>query len=115
MANKTLNFNQLQRPTLELTMMDETQTVIKVSTPTIALTEELTEIMPQFEEVAKSGNREAVEAVYDLAARLINCNYSFITVTGEELRTKYAMGLDSLQIFFSVYMDFLTEIYNAKN
>lgn len=115
MANKTLNFNQLQRPTLELTMMDEAQTAIKVGAPTVALFEELEAMLPEFEKVARSGNREAIAAIYDLAARLINCNYSFITVTGEELRAKYGMGLDAMQIFYSAYMDFVSEIYNAKN
>lgn len=115
MANKTLNFNQLQRPTLELTMMDEAQTVIRVSTPSVGLLEELQAMLPEFEAVARSGNREAIQAIYDMAARLMNCNCSFITVTGEELRTKYAMGLDSMQIFFSAYMDFVNGIYNAKN
>lgn len=115
MANKTLNFNQLQRPTLELTMTDKAQTVIRVGTPTVALFEELEALLPEFETVARTGNREAVSAIYDMAARLMNCNYSFITVTGEELQTKYGMGLDAMQIFFSAYMDFVSEIYNAKN
>lgn len=115
MENKMLNFNQLQRPTLELTMMDEEQTVIKVTTPSVGLLEELQAMLPQFETVAKSGNREAIQAIYEMAARLINCNLSFVTVTGEELRTKYALGLDSMQIFFSAYMDFVNGIYNAKN
>lgn len=115
MTNKTLNFNQLQRPTLELTMMDEAQTIIKVSTPSMALLEELEQALPEFEAVAKSGNKEAILAIYDLAARLINCNHSFVTVTAEELRTKYRMGLDFMQIFFSAYMDFINEIYKEKN
>lgn len=115
MANKVLNFNQIQAPTLELTMMDEAQTVIKVTTPTIGLLNELEAVQPEFEKVARSGNKEAVTAIYDLAAKLMNCNRSFITVTGEELREKYKIGLDFLQVFFSVYMDFVTEIYNTKN
>lgn len=115
MANKVLNFNQIQAPTLELTMMDEDQTVIKVTTPTIGLLQELEAVLPEFEKVARTGNKEAIQAIYDLAAKLINCNRSFITVTGEELMTMYNMGLDFLQVFFSVYMDFVNEIYNTKN
>lgn len=115
MTNKTLNFNQFQRPVLELTMMDEKQTTIKVSTPSMELLEELEATLPEFETVAKTGNAAAVQAIYDLAARLINCNLSFITVTADELRTKYRMGLDYMQIFFSTYMDFVNEIYKEKN
>lgn len=115
MANKSLNFNQLQRPILELTMMDKDQTVINVTTPTMDLLEELETALPQFEDTAKEGNKAAVQAIYDLAARLISCNLSFIPVTAEELRTKYRMGLDYMQVFFSAYMDFVSGIYNQKN
>lgn len=115
MVNKVLNFNQIQRPSVELTMMDVEQTVIRVTTPSVDLLEELEAALPEFEKVARSGNKEAVLAIYDLAARLINCNLSFITVTADELRTKYNMGLDLMQIFFSAYMDFVNEIYKEKN
>lgn len=115
MANKVLNFNEIQRPTLELTMRDKAQTVIKVSTPSIGLLNELQEMLPEFTSTAKSGNKEAIMAIYDLAARLINCNHSFIEVTGEELMEKYKLDLDYMQLFFSAYMDFVAEIFNSKN
>ena len=115
MANKVLDFNAIQQPVLELTMMDQEHTVIKVGTPSVDLLEKLEANLPEFERIAKSGNKEAVQAIYDLAAQLINCNRSFITVTGAELLDKYKLGLDYMQIFFSAYMDFVTEIYNAKN
>lgn len=115
MANKTLNFNQIQRPTLTLTMMDENKTTIEVTTPTMGLLEELEAALPEFTTVAKSGNKAAVQAIYDLAARLINCNLSFIEVTADDLLGKYHMGLDYMQIFFSAYMDFISEIYKEKN
>lgn len=112
---KTLNFNTLQRPTLLLTMCDEEQTQIKVSTPTEALIEELNQTAPEMMEVVKTGNKEGIEAVYDLAARLMSCNRSFITVTAEDLRNKYKMDLESLIVFFSAYLDFINAITNEKN
>lgn len=115
MANKSLDFNTLQRPYLELTMQDTERTVIKVSTPTENLVEELEIALPELQALPQAGNAEAVQASYNLAAKIINCNRSFITVTAEELRSKYKMDLESLIVFFSVYMDFINEIYSEKN
>lgn len=115
MGNKSLDFNELQRPVLELTMQDTERTKIRVSTPTENLVEELELALPELQALPKAGNAEALQASYNLAAKLINCNRSFITVTAEELRNKYKMDLESLIVFFTVYMDFINEIYNAKN
>ena len=115
MENKSLDFNTLQRPYLELTMQDADRTTIKVSTPTESLIEEFELAMPQLQAVATGGNADALQASYNLAAKIINCNRSFITVTAEELREKYKIDLEGLIIFFSAYMDFIEEIYKEKN
>lgn len=112
---KTLDFSKLNAPVLPLVMMDEDRTVVKVSTPSEALIEELERELPALEPELKKGNKEAVALCYDLAARLINHNRSFITVTAEELRTKYGLELFHLLAFFQAYIDFIGEITNAKN
>ena len=112
---RTLNFNTLQRPTLLLTMPDEGQTQIKVCTPTEALVEELTRVAPQLEATVKNNDAEAIAAIYVLAARLMNCNRSFISVTVQDLRDKYKLDLEALIVFFGAYVDFINEVTNAKN
>lgn len=112
---KTLDFNKLNRPTLQLVMPDEERTVIKVGTPSEGLIEELNETAPELESVLASGDKGTIRMVYELAAKLINCNRSFITVTPEELRDKYHFDIDSLIIFFGAYIDFIDEINKAKN
>jgi superfamily II DNA or RNA helicase len=71
--------------------------------------------LPELQSVLSGGDRESVELCYDLAARLINCNRSFITVTAEELRKKYGLDLEGLVVFYSAYADFIQEINSAKN
>lgn len=112
---KTLDFNKVKRPVLQLIMQDENRTEIKVSAPTQSLVEELRDLLPELERVLAPGDKESAMAAYDLAARLINCNRSLVSVTGEELRNKYRMDLESLLIFYSAYTDFISEIQNAKN
>ena len=110
-----LDFNALNVPVLELTMQDENKTVIEVTAPDEGLIEELMETGTELEAIAKKGDKQSIEVIYDLAARLINFNRSFVTVTPEELRSKYKMNLFGAIVFFNAYFDFIQEIQNAKN
>lgn len=109
---KILDLNSVQRPTLELTMLDDARTVFRVSIPKESMIQELKQLdLASLE----AGDRDSIDLIYDLAARLISCNRDFIKVTAKELRGKYRMDLESAIIFFSAYMDFISEITNAKN
>ena len=112
---KNLDFNTVQRPTLLLTMLDDEHTQIRVSTPNEALVTELAEVAPKLEALVETNGKDAIDAIYDLAARLISCNRDRLAVTGEELRIKYQLDLESMIVFFDVYVEFINEITNAKN
>lgn len=112
---KTLDFNKVNRPVLPLIMQDDDQTVINVSVPKEYLIEELQETIPTLQKATEAGSKESIDYCYDLAARLINCNRSFVTVTAKELKGKYKMDLELLILFFSAYLDFVHEITSAKN
>lgn len=112
---KTLDFNKLNRPVLQLVMQDDDKTVIKVTTPSVDLIEELQATLPELQANLTTGDKDAIALCYDLAARLINCNRSFVSVTAEELREKYRMDLESIVVFYSAYLDFIGEIASAKN
>ena len=113
--SKVLDFNTVERPTLELIMPDTDHTVIKVGTPTESLVEELAALAPQLEKVLQAKDADSIEAIYDLAARLINCNRNFIKVTPEDLRGKFNMNFENLVLFFGHYIDFINDITRAKN
>lgn len=112
---KVLDFNTVERPVLELVMQDDDRTHIQVGTPTESLVEELAALAPKLERVLQSKDADSIAAIYDLAARLINCNRNFVKVTAEELRERFNMNLESLVIFFGAYVDFINEITQAKN
>lgn len=112
---KTLDFNSLQRPTLELIMPDEARTVINVTTPSEALLEKLTANLDALEAAAKRADVEGIRQSYILAAEVISCNLEGQTVTAEELRDKYKLGIDYAILFFNAYLDFIQEIKDAKN
>ena len=112
---KMLDFNSYRRPTLILSMKDDKCTKIHVTTPTVELVEELRANLPELQAALNGHDTTASRAVYDLAAKLINCNLDGVETTAEELATTYEMNLEDLTMFYTAYMDFLGEIKNAKN
>lgn len=112
---KTLDFNALKMPKLPLVMSDADRTKITVTAPPEGLVEELAAAGPELKRTVESGDAEGVRACYDLAARLMSCNLSGLTVTAEELRGKYGLDIYGLMFFFNAYTDFINEIQNAKN
>lgn len=109
---RTLDLNNVQRPTLELALGDENRTVVHIGLPKEADIQELQRT--DFVSLA-SGDSIGIKAVYELAARLINFNRDDIKVTGAELRGKYGMDLELVVLFFNCYMDFITEVTREKN
>jgi hypothetical protein len=99
---------------MDLTLRDDAHTVVHLDIPTEALVNELQNMLPELEKI-KTGDRSSVDMIYDLAARLINCNSDFIKVTGQELLTKYRMNLLVTLAFFNSYMGFISELNNQKN
>lgn len=112
---KMLDFNSYRRPTLLLRMKDEQQTKLHVTTPTVELVEELKANLPELKLALTGNDNEAGAAVYELAAKLLNCNLDGVTIDAEALAVKYEMNLEDLTMFFTVYMDFLEEVKTAKN
>ena len=111
---KMLDFNSYRRPTLLLRMKDEAMTKLHVTTPTLDLVGEVRANLPEIQG-ALGSDATASRAIYELAAKLINCNMDGVTTNAEELATKYEMNLEDMTLFFSAYMEFLGEIKNAKN
>lgn len=112
---KVLDFNILQQPTQVVRMMDDDKTIIHLSAPTVDLVDELRNNAAQLEAALSGKSEDTRQAVYNLAARLINCNLDGVIVTPEELAVKYRMSLQTLGIFFDTYVDFIGEIGGEKN
>ena len=111
---RVLDLNEVQSSFMDLTLRDEARTVVHLDLPTEALVSELQNMQPELEKM-KKGDQPAVTAIYDLMARLINCNLDYFQTTGEELQRKYGMNLVVSLTFFKVYMDNVLELSNQKN
>lgn len=109
---RVLDFNELQSSMMDITLRDEARTVVHLDIPNEVL---INELQNMDLEKMKTGSQEAVNGIYDLAARLINCNLDYFKTTGDELLRKYNMNLVLLLQFFSAYMDCIEELSNQKN
>ena len=114
MAN-TLVFNRHRPPILPIELMDEQNTVIHVTPPTVDLQEELRARLTDLTALLNGDDNEKRVALFDLAARLMSCNRNMRKITAEQLRTVYRVDEEDLVVFYSAYADFLKEIENAKN
>lgn len=115
-----LNFKTLIMPTLDLEMSDENDTFIQVTTPTEGLVEELEQMRENVTTIFGEANPNAIDACYDLAARLISCNRQGLQVSVDELKTKYwpknkEFNQIHLLAFFKSYTEYVDELKNLKN
>lgn len=111
---KVLDLNTVQRPTLEVTLMDGARTMLRVTTPNEGTIREFEALLPELGKI-QQGDRSAVDLIYDTIARVLSCNRDFIKVTPEELRGKYRMDLETAIIFMAEYNKFIDGIQNEKN
>jgi len=112
---RTLDFNALEKPVLELTLKDEAKTVVRVTAPTEELVERLTAAAGDIQKVINDNNGETVRSLFELIAELMNCNIDGLTFTAEDLRDKYGMKLYEATVFVKVYLEFIQELNDAKN
>lgn len=112
---KMLDFNAVQQPTWSLRLKDDAQTVVHLSTPTVALLDRLMASVPELEKVAESKDGRVIKAIYGLVADLMSVNEDGFVFTAEELPDKYRMSLHDVFLFVSGYFDFIKELQDAKN
>lgn len=112
---RKLDLRTLEQPTLELTLLDDDNTMLRLIVPDVDLIEKLQVVAPKMRKIADSNDGAAIKAIYELFADIISNNMDEITVTAEELRDKYRLKLVHLMFICADYLEFIGEIKNAKN
>lgn len=114
MKEHALNLNTAKRPVFTLTMMDDAETTLHVKVPDMDMFKEIQSMSSELDALSDD-SPEAEDAIYDITARILSCNREGLTVTAEELRGKYKMGLEEVLLVYGSYADFLTDIVKEKN
>ena len=112
---KLLNFRNFAQPTLPIAMNDAEETLFTLVAPSVELVERLEANQDSIVATFQKGNRESLDAIWDLAASLISCNRECRAVTVDDLKGRYGMSYTMLLAFLTAYGEFITEIESAKN
>ena len=110
---KSFDFNSFSRPALEVILNKDT--VLNVTTPPERLIEQLMANADEIGKIKDQKNIELIRSCFEFCAELISNNLEGVTVTAEDLRDKYKVDAVGLLAFFHAYVDFISEINNAKN
>lgn len=112
--SKTFDFNAISLNTLETRL--DAATVLHVTTPPEYMIEQLEAAPGELAALREGGNNaEKSRAAYGLVAKLISCNTEGVTVTAEDLLTKYKIHPVVLSMYVTAYMEYINEFHTAKN
>lgn len=111
---KSLNFNTLNKRYLNVTLADEDQTTILISTPTKRVMDNLLMLQETFKNVSEDEiGADVMDTLYDACAQIMSNNKSRKKISAEFLADLF--DFEDIFIFFNAYMEFVEEITSSKN
>lgn len=111
---KTLNFNNVKKTYLTVTLADENNTTLMIGTPTKAMMDNLVALQDSLTSVSEEeASTEATDELYSECANLMSRNKAGIKITKEFLVNVF--DFEDIVIFLNAYMEFITEVTSGKN
>lgn len=107
---KILDFSKSKKPTVAMKLPDGT--TVNLFTPSKELMEEILDSQEVFES-ASSGNREKLDELYNLAARLMSNNKEERDFSSDDVEGM--LSTKDIQRFIHGYAEFVAEQSNEKN
>ena len=105
---KSLNFNNVKKSYLNVTLADGT--VLLIGTPTKRIFEELITIKDKLSDITSIDN---LGVLFDICAVVMSHNKTGKEITRDYLEEIY--DFEDIILFFKSYLDFVNEIKNEKN
>lgn len=111
---KALNFNNVKKQFLTVTLADEKNTTLMIGTPTKSIMDDLMILQESMNSVSDNEtNNEATDDLYSACARVMSRNKAGVKITKEYLAEVF--DFEDIVIFFNAYMDFIDEVIASKN
>lgn len=111
---KTLNFNNMKKQYLTVTLADEKKTTLMISTPTKGVMDELLMLQESLEALTENNtDMNAIDDLYTACAKIMSRNKGGIVITKEYLENLF--DFEDIVILFNAYMDFINEVTGEKN
>lgn len=107
--SKPINFNKLKRRYLTITLNDENQTTVMISTPTKKVMSAMTQMSDAIDELEDTNiiSEEMLDDMYDLCAEIMSHNKTGTKIEPELLGEIFS--IDDITIFMSAYIEFVNE------
>lgn len=109
---KSLNFNNVKKQFLTVTLADEKNTTLMICTPTKAIMDDLM-ILQQSMDAVSDTNNNATDDLYSACARVMSRNKAGVKITKEFLAEIF--DFEDIILFFNAYMEFIDEVSGSKN
>ena len=111
---KTLNFNNVKKQFLTITLADEKSTTLFIGTPTKAIMDDLMILQESMSTVSDDKtNNEATDDLYSACAKVMSRNKGGVKITKEFLAEVF--DFEDIILFFNAYMEFIDEVIASKN
>lgn len=112
--SRPLNFNNVKKQYLTVTLADADNTTIMVGTPTKSVMNQLLILQESVEAIADGDTSdEILDDLYLACAKIMSRNKGGIEITKEFLEEIF--DFEDVVIFFNAYINFVTEFSKAKN
>ena len=113
--SKPLNFNNVKKRYLTVTLADEKQTTIMISAPTKRVLSALIGLQDTMTEIEETSNisEETLDELYSLTSEIMSHNKGGVKIQEELLEEIF--DFEDIMTFFDAYMDFINEETAGKN
>ena len=107
---KALDFNTLKKQIFTITLPDEKQTKLLITTPD---KKAFTEFVQFRNDITDRDDEGVLDDMYDMVGKIMSCNKAGKKITGKYLSN--LLDFEDLVFFIREYNDFIAGIVNSKN
>lgn len=110
---KALNFNKIKKRYFLVTLPNETETTLMISTPTKDIMDEFVYLSNNYINSNNNISEDVIDDLYSLCARIMSRNKANIEIKMDDLSK--LLDFEDLIIFVQSYTEFISELTNSKN
>lgn len=108
---RSLDFNNIRKKYLTVTLADEAKTVLMIGTPTKAVLDSLLSMRDTLGD--ENLTDDAIEDLYEICAKIMSRNKTGRVITKEAVQEFF--DFEDIIVFIRAYTEFINEVSSAKN
>ena len=108
---RSLDFNNMKKKYLTVTLADEAKTVLMIGTPTKAVLDSLLSMKDSL--AGDDLTDDAIEDLYEIVAKIMSRNKTGRVISKETVQELF--DFEDVIVFIRAYTDFISEVSSAKN